>query len=394
MFKKLTKYFKNTTFKEIFLFLVKQSISAVVGFILALLLTNMVAFAISLAIFIFVALIVSAIASNKKLQFDLLSIIKEARKHGHWIEIVRLGFPLSRQLWLSGRYNLRIAIGEFVKEAAFSIDETKDIKIGNNVYNINYIRASVLIDDLGWTKFYIRQNDEDAERNILSGVDIAEKNSFIDLAIKGKRHLIGIYSKKNKNTDVEKMFLEIERLKNNLSDNTKINEIDADLLRSRSICFFMKEQWYDSINYAKNAKEQYIIINNYEKFVETFDLIAEGYIKLHEWNNAEFEITQGLNAAQKWEQNEKYIKLVILMFNLKNSFLANSLTFKESDFAINKYKEMFNDAQGRCKKVENDQLLYELKYAYKSFLILYKKTCKQSKQDRNKKGIIHYTQGD
>ena len=129
--------------------------------------------------------------------------------------------------------------------------------------------------------------------------------------------------------------------------------------------------------------------------METFDLIAEGYINLHKWNDAEFEITQGLNAAKQWEQNEKYIKLVILLLNLKISNLTNCTTFSENEFDIENCKEKFTDAQTRCKKVENEQLLYELKRNYKDLLGLYKKRIRHKKKENAiKKGIIHYTKSE
>ncbi len=224
---------------------------------------------------------------------------------------------------------------------------------------------------------------------------IAERNNFTELAIKGKRHLIGIYSKRGQDNAVETIFAEIETLKTKLLDNKKLKEIVADLLRSRAICLFMKEQWSNSIQYAENAKNQYQKLSNYEKYVETFDLIAEGYINLHKWNDAEFEITQGLNAAKQWEQNEKYIKLVILLLNLKISNLTNCTTFSENEFDIENCKEKFTDAQTRCKKVENEQLLYELKRNYKDLLGLYKKRIRHKKKENAiKKGIIHYTKSE
>lgn len=177
------KIFKKRNVIDEFINIFKVFFSALIGFVLSLLLNNIYAFFIAFALLILSAIILSFLFSKRKNMFDILKLLKEEQMQRKWIEIIRLGYPLSRPLWLSARYNLRIEIGEYIKEAASSLPE-QNIKIGNETLPVSKIYVSVLIDDLGWTNYVIEQTDV-AISNIKVGILMAEEKNYIDLEIKG-----------------------------------------------------------------------------------------------------------------------------------------------------------------------------------------------------------------
>src|SRR5271157_3961801 len=92
--------------------------------------------------------------------------------------ILRIGVPLSRALWLEGQYATRVAVGKVVEEAAACLGNAE-------------AQTRALIDDVGWTSVALSDHIE-AEKHILRGIQIAEKNQLWYLAAKGYRHLSGI----------------------------------------------------------------------------------------------------------------------------------------------------------------------------------------------------------
>lgn len=115
---------------------------------------------------------------DKELTDTLMQDIETAYKEERWEEVLKIGSVLSRPLWVTGKYKLRVRLGKLTESAA---------AYGKHPNQ----QASALIDDVGWTRFALGDASE-AKNNILHGIRIAEEcgNSF--LAYKGYRHLSGI----------------------------------------------------------------------------------------------------------------------------------------------------------------------------------------------------------
>lgn len=382
---KLYYLFKNSTFRNNFIELcIKQFISAFLGFILALFLTNMLAFAIAVVIFIIIIFITSAILSSKQHQFDLLGILKEEQKKSNWMEIIRLGFPLSRPLWLGGRYNLRVEIGEIVKTAAAHLDG--DIKIGNDTYNSKYILASVLIDDLGWTRFVLGQSQK-ATNNINEGIRIAINNELWELAIKGNRHLIGILSQEKNFEKAEEIFATIEDLLKHLDTKNQL-KIRAGLLFSKAECLSCKQNYNGAIEYLQQAQKMYLDLEDYERYVKIFDVLAEILIAQgpNSYNQAEITINTGLEVAYRWQRRERYIKLIILYIRLKSQMIISDECYTKEEYFNDKeiIDDLFKRAKDACENIQNDMFVFELKKAYKYF----NKVANKYKNKKNFRRIV------
>lgn len=385
--RKIKRFFQDTKVKKILSFLAKEFCSALIGFFLGLLFTNTIAFSIMIATVSVLAVSIAIIVANRSLQFDLLTIIKEEKEKGHWLDIIRIVYPISRELWISGRYNLRILFGEAVVEAINHLEDHAIIKINDKEYQKEQIWVSTLIDDLGWTRFFINQP---AENNIKKGIEIADKNALYELSIKGRRHLIGVYSSLGQDGNVEKMFDEIETLKVQLNEEKK-KELTADLLRSRAICFFQKKDWAQSVSFAEDAMIQYQELNNHEKYVEIIDLIAEGFLNQKNWTAAEKMILLGIKQAKEFGLSEKYISLTTLYFKL-NILKIKEKVFTEYEITEEKLddlKRRFLDIKASYTMNDNEQLLYNLNKSYKELNVIFRKTMRK-KKDTSKKGIRGY----
>lgn len=173
--------------------LISGLIGATIGLIFAadFIPAVVVTFALSFVLFI---ILVRAVREDQK--YDILGILKAEIKAGNYPIVIQMGYTLSRSLHLSGRYTLREAIGEQVIKACEKLEPTRKLRINDTIIPIKRIEAKTYVDDLGWNKYLLGQA-EVAIENIKTGISIAESISEFDVAIKGYRHLIGIYYKQD-----------------------------------------------------------------------------------------------------------------------------------------------------------------------------------------------------
>ena len=121
---------------------------------------------------------ISDFEQNKQLNETIIANLHIAFQEERWEEVIKIGSVLSRPLWVTGKYKLRVEVGKLVEAAASYNDRPHQ-------------QASALIDDLGWTKFVL--GDVGAGKKYIShGISIAEKCSDSYMAHKGYRHLSAI----------------------------------------------------------------------------------------------------------------------------------------------------------------------------------------------------------
>lgn len=117
--------------------------------------------------------------ANTRNDDSFISILENAYNSKRWHEVVKIGRPLSESLWYTGKYDLRVKIGEMIASAAGLCEEYE-------------IQAETLLDDLGWTR--IRLNEiGPGRRSIEHGLKVAEDHSLSYLIAKGYRHLADIH---------------------------------------------------------------------------------------------------------------------------------------------------------------------------------------------------------
>ena len=130
------------------------------------------------------------------LEYNLLDQAREAFQAQRWEEVCRIGTVVSRLLWVSGQYHLRVEIGRLVADAA---GYSSDLRT----------RAKALIDDLGWTN-YMLGNSLEARTNIGDGERMArEVNDYYSVA-KANRHMASMARQEGK-LDEASRFLRTAR---------------------------------------------------------------------------------------------------------------------------------------------------------------------------------------
>lgn len=287
--------------------------SAVVGYLFNIFFTDTIIFWISFCVLLFLAialLTIYIVFERKDRQLDLLNIIDESIKTEDWTEVIKLAHPISRPLLLSDRHALREYLGWKVYKAASSCT-VQTVMIENKAIPIIEIKASVLIDDVGWSFYKINptKNALSAKNNITLGITEARKiitaQKKYELILKGLRHILVINREMG---DVELVNQSISKLQQELSSDgfrvLKKSEqekiiigIDYDIGLC-NVLFYMKSDSHDKDNflikaaeYAEKCKSYYTENNDTDRICKVYVLL--GKIKLAK--NQEEDINEALS---------------------------------------------------------------------------------------------------
>lgn len=226
-----------------------------------------------------------------KLSTILYNEIERLYKEKKFTEVVLIGFPVSRALWLNGSYKERIKIGILLEEAAAKTESTIQ-------------QISALIDDIGWTLAVVGDLVT-AEQNISNGIKKAENKKLFYWAAKGERHIAGIESKKSNKEGI------ISHLNKAVDYAQKINnpeekmEMEASLHLSKAEYYLECNNLDDALNQAILAKETYKISPYHsDREVKTHSRMGNIFLRLNRIQEAKDEFNLGYKKAMDIRKDE------------------------------------------------------------------------------------------
>lgn len=220
---------------------------------------------------------------------SICAILEEAINRKRYQEVISIGAHLSLPLWYTGKYALRIKVGQMVELAS---GQTGDKKV----------QALTLIEDIGWTNVRLN-NIEEGEKYIKRGLRIA--------------------------TDIKDKYL-IAQANRNLADICLINSQNS---------FRISEKTNFLNNCEHYLNESLQMANSMENSIEKEGLIGNIYYTYckyyQEANNIDIALEyldKSLNQYKNCGLMEKQIKL----FVLKGKLL---LDLNKEDEAIDVFQE-------------------------------------------------------
>lgn len=257
---------EKMTAYEVFIIL----ISAIVGAVFSLISGLNVDVAIYISIGIIAFFLIATILIQWLVdRFNVLRLIKKFNKKKQYNLSIALGTNLSIGLWHTYRLKLRLKIGEQVKIAAKKslIEATPDKQ-----YELKYILAKTLIDDLGYTN-YILNYPEVAYENICEGIEVIDdlldqlkspqdKLRFKELKLKALRHAMGMIDRIEHfvggKTEIEIVREKFNDLFNELISTDGGFNSDASLCAKYAVIkdMFLKSKAEDNKNNAELALQQ------------------------------------------------------------------------------------------------------------------------------------------
>lgn len=99
-----------------------------------------------------IAIILGLFSIVYEKKVSILSILKDNMAKGKYVEAVKLGYPISRALFLAARYDDRYLISEKVCECLEKMDENYII-LNEQLENVHLLRIKIKMDDLGWSLY-------------------------------------------------------------------------------------------------------------------------------------------------------------------------------------------------------------------------------------------------
>ena len=219
-------------------------------------------------------------------EFNVIQQIQDAYNNKNYNEVCRIAPILSRYLWLSGQYKLRIDIGKLVVDSAAYAEKSD-------------LRASYYIDDLGWTTF-ITGDEGKAKTYIQDGLRIANEVRNHYLSAKAHRHLASIYRRNNRICEAKnELSLSVSEA-NNITDEREKNEMLSSLIFSEAKLLFESKDETDkrkSVTAFERALNAFNANNDIDRAVKVHVLLGNAYLNLGDIGKAQSKYEEGLDAA-------------------------------------------------------------------------------------------------
>lgn len=329
----------------------------------------------------FLAILYLFVTLKFQIQLDLFKIMQTELDSGNYIQVIRLGYPLSRPLHLSGRIKLRYNIGSIVKSACEGLERTNvsQIDINGKKLFVNEIKATVLIDDLGWTAFSLHKTQV-AIDNIKKGVEIAENAQWQLLVLKGYRHLIGIFDELQDTTQCEDAtrkgydILNSDIFKNSFSSIADYNHVVAEFEYAVAKTL-MYSNPNDALTKAQHA--QSVFSNgspDNDRYAKTFDLIGDIYAGFNDPQKlklAQETYKIGIQKCIEFGRSERLLRIAIDYISLLIKMLQSTRSIYDKaswDSIDEEEKRIFNSAISCSSNIDNHDFEQQLKNAHKKYI--------------------------
>lgn len=369
--------------RHIYIRVVDAVIGTVLGAVFGALFTGEILWSIMFAaLLLIIAIIVIQLSNHINSKCDILKIMRDELSAGKYKLVIRMGYPLSYPLNLSGRYTLRYEVGELVRQACDKLKSGEKVQVNNTSVSVEYIKANVLIDNLGWTAYRLGRV-ETAKDSIREGIEVAISIREYSLAIKGQRHLIGIldngrdsdFRERDRIEAIARALFGSEEYKKAVTGEREylqtLAEFEYAIART-----LINDDPERALTLAKQAKAVFTdeTTSDDDEYVKTFDLIGDILAVSSNPNKlkeAKKTYLEGISECNKYERTERlirisidYVKLLIKMLQLGNIYSS------DSDWEVIDSEELriYKDALVYAERVENKGFLSELKKAHKTYL--------------------------
>ena len=234
------------------------------------------------------------IREKSKLVNNLKDEIKKFLEKGLYNDVIHYGSSISRVLWLNGEYSARIKIGEMVDEAATALNKLD-------------IKASTLIDDIGWTLVPLKKYDE-AAKNIKKGIEIAQSIPDYYLLAKGKRHLSGIEIEKNNHNSAIHYLKESENYANSVGDSKKKTEMLGGIQYGMAEAYYLKGNYKKAKEYCEKVKELFVQIDDKSRLAKYYAQMGKILEAELNEDNARDYYLQGVEFSKNCQRVDELIR--------------------------------------------------------------------------------------
>jgi tetratricopeptide (TPR) repeat protein len=238
----------------------------------------------------------------KNLDNALIVEIEKAYNEKKWEEVIKIGSVLSRPLWITGKYHLRIQLGKFIENAAGYLNNPS-------------VQASALIDDLGWTKYTLGEINE-AQENIEHGIQIAIKSQEPFLAYKGFRHLSSIAVDLGHLMEAEKYLEEVKAFAYQLPEGNIKQEAIGGIHFTVGLLERKRKNWAKALVEYTIADEIYRALRDNERIAKVYQYKGEALFELGRFSESKDVYLEGYSVAQKESRKDSILQNLLGLSNI------------------------------------------------------------------------------
>ena len=215
---------------------------------------------------------------------SLLEELRLAYAQRNWEEVITIGSPLSRPLWLTGRYQLRLYIGHLVEGAA-AFSGRFDMQ------------ASALIDDLGWTSIALRRYNEGIN-HLLHGIKVAEDHGLCGLVCRAYRHLSGAYLKLGNIEQAGKYSDKSAEWLFKVENGVEKTQLEAGFAYHRAKELQLRGNNQEALIALISAQEMFVRLSDNDRANKVYGPIGQVYLELGNLASAKDTFRRGLETAR------------------------------------------------------------------------------------------------
>lgn len=285
--------------------------------------------------------------SNSQNAYDssdsLIEMLTDAEAHSRWTEIIKIGSALSDVLWFTSRKKLRLVIGGFVEVAATQMKDDKTL-------------ATTLVEDLGNTIMGLGYPDKGIAY-IKRGIEIAEKNDYTFLVMRGYRNLANCYAMKNDPRQSEKYINKAIVAANKITDIAQKLEALGGIEYAKCKTFEQSCRYDDALNALNASIEHYSNLGN--QFPETKSRNRDRLVKVYRERGviylkkgcpdlAKEALLVGLRSARETLNHDNIVRCCILLVKIQLD-----------DGEIQPAEGMLNIAKQHISKIDTPSLCKE-----------------------------------
>lgn len=243
---------------------------------------------------------------------SLVEMLKDAEAHSRWAEIIKIGSALSDVLWFTSRKNLRVVIGHFVEVAATQLNDNRTL-------------AATLIEDLGNTVMGLGSPDKGIVY-IKQGIEIAEKNGYSFLTMRGYRNLANCYAMKNNPNQSEKYLQKAIDTISSITDEALKLEALGGIEYARCKTLEHSDRYDDalialdaSIDYYTKLSQKYpeTESRNRDRLVKVYREKGVIYLKKNRTDLAKSALFEGLRRAQETLNHENIVRCCTMLVKIQ-----------------------------------------------------------------------------
>lgn len=381
MGKKFKRVILGNKAKKFYRNLAEWIACAAIGAIITILFDRPIIGILFLSIFGVISMVYLCFINKTEGEWNIIKIMDTELSANNNIQVVRMGYPLSRPLHLSGRRSLRIKIGNIVKQACENLirNNISTIEIEGKNITVKKILAGILIDDLGWSAYEMHKNDF-AKENIKYGIKVASEINECKLALKGYRHLIGIFDDEQNVSEKQNAIKEGEQIIKQDSFKLSMSDADYEHIVAEYDYAIAKTLIEDNPEKALEIAQRVQGVfstgsaRDNDRYAKTFDLIGDIYSTYNspeKLKKAKGTYVDGMKKCQEYGRSERLLRISIDYISLLIKMLqGNKQVYdKESWEAIDDEELGVYNISFQCATNIEDRIrISELKRIHRKYL--------------------------